>query len=86
MLVLKIKFDSLEDLQMELIELQSSSQLKSRFREVPLIEFNQYYLTSKRIPSIVKHANEVAVFFVSTYVCEQFFSKMKYAKASCAHG
>ena len=78
--------DSPENLQMELIELQSSSELKSRFREVPLLEFYQHYLTPQRFPSIVKHAKEVAVLFGSTYVCEQLFSKMNYVKASCAHG
>ena len=73
--------DAPENLQMELIELQSSSELKSIFREVPLLEFYQQYLTPQRVPSLVKHAKEVAVLFVSTYVCEQLFSKMKYVKS-----
>ena len=72
--------DAPENLQMELIELQSSSELKSRFREVPLLEFYQYYLTPQRFASLVKHAKEVAVLFGSTYVCEQFLSNMKYVK------
>ena len=46
-------WDTLKNLQMELIELQSSSELKSRFREVPLLEFYQHYLTPQRFPSLV---------------------------------
>ena len=76
--------DSPENLQMELSELQSSNELKSRFREVPLLEFYQHYLIHQRFPSLVEHAKEVAVLFGSTYVCEQLFSKMKYG--SCANG
>ena len=66
---------------MELIELQSSSELKSRFREVHLLEFYQHYLTPQRFPSLVKYAKAVAVLFGSTYVCEQLFSNIKYVKS-----
>ena len=48
--------DAPENLQMELIELQSSSEFKSRFREVPLLEFYQNYLTPQRFLSLLKHA------------------------------
>ncbi|KAI6652917.1 General transcription factor II-I repeat domain-containing protein 2A-like [Oopsacas minuta] len=73
--------DAPENLQMELIELQSSSELRSRFRDVPLLEFYQHYITPQRFPSLMKHAKEVAVLFGSTYVCAQLFSKMKYIKS-----
>ena len=77
--------DAPENLQMELIELQSSNELKSRFREVTLLKFYQKYLTPQRFPSLVKHAKEAGVLFGSTYVCEQLFSKIKYVKTSCVH-
>ncbi|KAI6651124.1 General transcription factor II-I repeat domain-containing protein 2B-like isoform X1 [Oopsacas minuta] len=44
--------DAPENLQMELIELQSSSELRSRFRDVPLLEFYQHYITPQRFPSL----------------------------------
>ena len=55
-------------------------QLKSRYRDLSLVEFYQKYLTNDKFPVLRKHAKTIAVLFGSTYVCEQLFSRMKYAK------
>ena len=69
-----------EEMQLELIELQNSVELKSRYRDLSLVEFYQKYLTNDKFPVLRKHAKTIAVLFGSTYVCEQLFSRMKYAK------
>ena len=69
-----------EVMQLELIELQNSVELKSRYRDLSLVEFYQKYLTNDKFSVLRKHAKTIAVLFGSTYVCEQLFSRMKYGK------
>ena len=57
--------------EMELIELQCSSEQRTRFQNMELIpEFS----------GLVVHAKKIACSFGSTYVCEQLSSKMKFTK------
>lgn len=69
-----------ESMQMELIELQCNSELERKFREVPVIEFYKQYISRDSYPSLRFHALKMVAQFPSTYICEQFFSKMKLTK------
>ncbi|XP_069767039.1 general transcription factor II-I repeat domain-containing protein 2-like isoform X2 [Narcine bancroftii] len=72
-----------EIFQIELIEMQCSDQLKSKFNadDVSLIDFyKKYLLPYGNYKNLVEHAKKMASLFGSTYVCEQLFSKMKYVK------
>ncbi|KAI6661857.1 General transcription factor II-I repeat domain-containing protein 2-like [Oopsacas minuta] len=68
-----------QELQLELIDLQSSIDLKADFKNVGVISFYKT-LPSDIYPAILKHARRIASLFGSTYTCEAFFSKMKYIK------
>ena len=71
-----------ENLQMELIELQGTSQLKQKFKETDIIQFYQQYVKDDgSYPGLVQHAKKICCMFGSTYLCESLFSKMKYAKS-----
>ncbi|XP_044220325.1 general transcription factor II-I repeat domain-containing protein 2B-like [Thunnus albacares] len=65
-----------EELQMELIELQSDSQLQNKFTAVPLLDFYRC-VPADRYAKICKHAQVMLSLFGSTYLCEQAFSLMK---------
>lgn len=69
------------ELQMELIDLQCSAELKAKFRDVPLLDFYKFYLPAKSFPGLSCHALKMASLFGSTYICEQFFSKVKVLKS-----
>ena len=64
-----------EELQMELLELQSDSNICSKFRELPLPDFYRC-VPAHRYGKIHKHAQVMLSLFGSTYVCEQAFSLM----------
>ena len=64
----------------ELIELQCTSHLREKFREAPLIDFYKLYFPKTTFPKLYYHALKMACVFGSTYICEQFFSKMKLTK------
>ena len=66
-----------ESMQMELIELQCNSELERKFCEVPLIQFYKLYISHESYPSFRSHALKMVALFPSTYIGEQFFSKMK---------
>jgi hypothetical protein len=70
-----------EKFQMELIELQSREELKSKFLNVSLLEFYKLYLPENNFPQLYRHALCVSALFGSTCVCEQLFSKMKHSKS-----
>lgn len=71
------------NLQLELIELQSSSHLKTAYNNcLPnLIEFYKKYITPSQYPNLTKLAIQQISLFGSTYVCEQLFSRMKFNKS-----
>ena len=71
-----------EELQMELTELQGSSELKLKYRDNDIIQFYKLYLMDDgSYPGLVQHAKEMCCMFGSTYLCESLFSKMKHTKS-----
>lgn len=70
------------ELQLEFIDLQCDSALKCKFFENPtLIDFYSKYVTEDKYLGIRKNALFMSSIFGSTYICEQFFSKMKNMKS-----
>lgn len=71
-----------ENVQMELIELQCSGLLRSKFyADASLIGFYKQYLYDSGLYSnLTNHAKQMASIFGSTYNCEQMFTKMNYTK------
>ena len=65
---------------MELIELQCSSEQRTRFQNMELIDYYEQLSTIPDFSGLVVHARKIACSFGSTYVCEQLFSKMKFTK------
>ncbi|KAJ0181964.1 hypothetical protein K1T71_002686 [Dendrolimus kikuchii] len=72
-------------LQMELIEIQENSLLKSKFEGVELCDFYKKYLEEDNFPQLRKFARRLICAFGSTYKCEQFFSLMKVNKIKSTH-
>ncbi|KAJ8393026.1 hypothetical protein AAFF_G00069300 [Aldrovandia affinis] len=70
-----------EELQLELIDLQSDPVLKEKFNSLKL---NDFYasLNEAAFPNLRRTAQKMLVLFGSTYVCEQTFSIMNINKAS----
>ena len=71
---------ALTKIQLELIELQESSGLKSSFRDVDLDRFFSS-IPSSTYPSLHKHAFEMASRFGSTFACEKNFLVMSCNKS-----
>ena len=71
-----------ENLQMELIELQCNNKVKQLFASTSKINFYNTYITSVRYFNLRYFAQKVESSFRSTYVCETFYSKMKFTKSS----
>ena len=71
-----------ENLQMELIELQCNNEMKQLYASTSKINFNNTYITSERYSNLRYFAQRVVSAFGSTYVCEIFYSKMKFTKSS----
>lgn len=69
-----------ENLQMELIELQSDSILKAKYHEIGVPGFYTYLPPS--YVQIRHLASRVLSMFASTYLCEQLFSLMKATKTT----
>uniref|UniRef100_A0A3P9DNK1 SPIN-DOC-like zinc-finger domain-containing protein n=1 Tax=Maylandia zebra TaxID=106582 RepID=A0A3P9DNK1_9CICH len=68
------------NLQMELIELQCSDTLKSKYDAVGASQFPHFIPDT--MPGLRTHAAQMLSMFGSTYLCEQLFSSMKMAKTS----
>ena len=68
------------ELQMEIIELQSSDTLKAKFDSVRISNFYKEYVPQSTYPHLHDNAKRVMCMFGSTYSCEQIFSKMNYTK------
>ncbi|XP_073687696.1 general transcription factor II-I repeat domain-containing protein 2A-like [Garra rufa] len=69
-----------DNLQHEIIELQSNDELKAKYNNLPLLEFYKLYVRSEDFPILRRHALKFASLFGTTYCCEQFFSKLTLAK------
>ena len=65
--------------QLELIELQESSDLKSSSRDLPLDKFYSS-VPASTYPALRKHGSKMASLFGSTYICEKTFSVMNFNK------
>ncbi|KAK3888606.1 hypothetical protein Pcinc_007332 [Petrolisthes cinctipes] len=68
-----------DNLQHEIIQLQSDDELKARYNNLSLIEFYRRYVSANDFPSLRRHALYASV-FGSTYCCEQFFSNLTLTK------
>ena len=64
-----------EKYQIELIELQCTSQLREKFRDAPLIEFYKLYFPKTTFPQLYHHALKVGVYFPTLF--QQFFADLK---------
>ena len=62
------------------MDLQCDGDLKSKFAEVPLVKFYGQCIPHDKFPGLVNHARMLTALFGSTYMCEQLFSKMNFAK------
>uniref|UniRef100_A0AAV2KR74 HAT C-terminal dimerisation domain-containing protein n=1 Tax=Knipowitschia caucasica TaxID=637954 RepID=A0AAV2KR74_KNICA len=69
-----------QELQLELIDLQSDSASKENFKSLKLTDFYAS-LNKATFPNLLRLAQEMIVLFGSTYVCEQTFSVMNINKA-----
>ena len=67
-------------MQLELIKLQESFNLKSSFQDLTLKKF--YSSVSASIyPALLKHASKMASLFGRTYICEKTFSVLNFIKS-----
>ena len=61
---------------LELIKLQSDNTLKAMYQNELLLESYRVYASKEKFPNLRAHALKSSSVFGSTYLCEQFFSKM----------
>jgi hypothetical protein len=64
-----------DEFQLQIIDLQCSEDLKSK-----LLDFYKLCLPGDKLPVLRNHAQHMTRLFGSTYVYEQFFSKMNIVK------
>jgi hypothetical protein len=69
-----------ENLQMEVIELLADLVPKSQFNNIALMDFYIFYLVEEKYTNLRAFSRKIICLFGSTYVCVQFFSRMKYKK------
>ncbi|XP_031288631.2 general transcription factor II-I repeat domain-containing protein 2 isoform X2 [Camelus dromedarius] len=75
-----MKIESVKEaLQMEVIDLQCNTVLKTKYDKVGIPEFYKYLWSS--YPKYKNHCAKILSMFGSTYICEQLFSIMKLSKA-----
>ena len=67
---------------MEPIDLQERTDLKAKYVETNLGDFYRKYLDEDKFPNLRKFMASKMELFGSTYLCEQFFSKMGFMKSS----
>lgn len=70
-----------EDFQLELIDIQNDVRVKTHYANHDLLDFYKNFLPRVTYPQLYNHGLRMASLFGSTYLCEQFFSKMKYTKS-----
>ena len=69
-------------MELELVDLQCSNELKSCFAAVSHADFwRKHILLTKCFPGLVDNAMRTVAAFSSTYCCEQLFSRMKLTKS-----
>ena len=68
------------NMQIELIELQECTELKSSFRDLHLEQFYSE-LPAQTYPALRKHGHRMASLFGRTYICEKTFSIMNLNKS-----
>ncbi|XP_055265986.1 general transcription factor II-I repeat domain-containing protein 2 isoform X7 [Moschus berezovskii] len=74
-----MKIESVQEaLQMEVIDLQCNTVLKTKYDKVGIPEFYKYLWGS--YPKYKTHCAKILSMFGSTYICEQLFSIMKLSK------
>lgn len=66
---------------MEIINLQCNNELKQVHQTISKIDFYNKYITAENYPNLRLFAQKIVSAFGSTYVCEAFFSKMKFNKS-----
>lgn len=68
-------------MQLELIDLQCDENLKAIFERCDdKIDFYKRFITVDKYPNIRRFGAKIISLFSSSYLCESFFSKMKYTK------
>ena len=73
--------ESQEILQMKPIDLQSSDDYNSLFKQTPNVVDFYKVLPENAFPELRKFAGKLLSLFASTYICEQTFSLMKLTKS-----
>ena len=68
------------ELQLKLIKPQSDDTLKAMYLNKPLLEFYRVYVSKEEFPNLRASALKWSSVFGSTYLCEQFFSKINITK------
>ena len=66
---------------MELIDLQERTDLKAKYVEMNFGDFYRKYLDQDKFPNLRKFMTFKVALFGSTYLCEQFFSKIGFMKS-----
>ena len=69
------------DIQMELIYLHERTDLKTKYMEMNLGDFYRKYLDQNKFSNLRKFMACKMTLFESTYLCEQYFSKMGFIKS-----
>ena len=67
---------------MELIDFQERTDLKAKYVEMNIGDFYRKYRDQDKFPNLRKFMASKMALFGSTYLCEQFFSKMGFMKSS----
>ncbi len=70
-----------DELQMELIDLQSSLELRSEFKSCDKLDFYRKFVTYEKYPNLRKFAIKLVSIFGTTYRNESMFSRMKRIKS-----
>ena len=70
-----------ENLQMEFIDFQSSSDLKEKFNNFSLLDFYKTYVSKEKYQRIHRLAVFMTLLFGNTYLCKQAFSRMNHVKS-----
>ena len=69
--------DAADKYQLELIDIQNDSDLKTAFAEHDLLNFYSHYMSSDKYTNLSQDSRKFTALFGSTYCCERLFSRMK---------